>query len=287
MSCGVALRPCGPEQAGSDNGIMWKGKRMDTYLYLSMSPESLIVSMLPPEEFGIYLATGTQKRPHGPAMFFQLKREFESDYFDFSNIEQQCVPHPDGQPKHSLYLAIYRVLEHAPLDAMGNLYLTTAHGRILELKQGEVRTKPSKRRHLYQELCPVHPLITSSLAPDQFRKFITDTSKPISVPKICFVELELGDLAQDPAGGSGAGLPYHNIDHIRECLAELNPDTKKQTKTVDRISRQWILYRCIESGFYVGDQEQMLYYPYPSREELESKYYSWWRCANDAEIDYL
>ena len=264
---------------------MWKGKRMDAYLYLSLSPESLVVSMLPPEEFGAYLATGTQKRPHGQAMFFQLKEGFQSDVFDLASIEKRCVPHPDGQPKRSIYLAIYRVLEHVPLDAIGSLYLVTAHGRVLELNQGELPAEPSERRHLYQELSPIHPLIASSLAPDQFRQSITDTSKPISVPRICFVELELGDLAEDPPG-NGAGLPYHNINHIRSCLAELGPATGKQTKTVDRISRHSILFRCVESGFYVGDQQGMCFYPYPTREDFAGKYYSWWRCANDVEVDY-
>ncbi len=259
---------------------------MGTYLYLSLVPESLVVSMLPPEEFGAYLATGTQKRPHGQAMFFQIKDGFQSDYFDLTSIEKLCVPHPDGQPKHSVYLGIYRVLEHIPLDAIGSLYLTTAHGRVLELKQGEVPAGPLKERHLYQEICPIHPLIASALAPDQFCRFITDTSKLISVPRICFVELELGDLAEDPSG-SGAGLPYHNITHIRSCLSELGLETGKQIKTVDRISRHSILFRCIESGFYIGDQQGMFYYPYPTREDLAGKYYSWWRCANDAEIDYV
>jgi len=241
--------------------------------------------MLPPEKFGEYLATGTQKRPHGQAMFFQIKQDFVSDYFDFSNIKDRCVPHSDGRPKHSVYLAIYRVLEHVPLDAIGSLYLTTAHGRTLELKQAQVPTEPPSHRHLYQEICPVHPLIASSLAPEQFCKFITDTSRPVSVPKICFVELELGDLAKDPSG-NGTGLPYRHIGHIRNCLAELKPDGEKQTKTVDRLSRPSILFRCIESGFYIGDQQKIFYYPYPTREELAGKYYAWWRCANDAEIEY-
>jgi len=258
---------------------------MQRYLYLSLVPESLVVSMLPPEEFGAYLATGTQKRPHGQAMFFQLKQGFQSDYFDLSSIERRCVPHPDGRPKHSVYLAIYRVLEHVDLEAIDSLYLTTAHGRVLELQQGELRCEPPGKYHLYQEICPVHPLIASSLGPDEFRRSITDTSRPISVPRICFVELELACLAQDPVSGSATGLPYPAIDHIRDCLAELRPQTDKQTKTVDRISRQSVLFRCIKGGFFVGDQERMLCYPYPSLEELERKHYAWWRCANDGEIE--
>ncbi len=87
---------------------------MQNYLYLSLIPESLVASMLPPEEFGAYLATGTRKRPHGRAMFFQIAPDFQSDYFDLASADRRCVPHPDGQPKHSVYLSIYRALEHIP-----------------------------------------------------------------------------------------------------------------------------------------------------------------------------
>ena len=42
---------------------------MDIYLYLSLIPEALIASMLPPEEFGTYLAVGT-KDPWPGDVFF-------------------------------------------------------------------------------------------------------------------------------------------------------------------------------------------------------------------------
>ncbi len=45
------------------------------YIYLSITPESLIGSMLPPDEFGAYLATGTKKRNKGQAIFFELDLE--------------------------------------------------------------------------------------------------------------------------------------------------------------------------------------------------------------------
>ena len=257
---------------------------MAVHLYVSLIPESLVASMLPPLEFGCYLATGTRKRPHGEAMFFQVNEGFRSEYFDLTDIERRCVPHPDGQPKHTVYVAVYRVLEHVPLEALGSLYLATAHGRVLELKAGEAPAQPAGRYHLYQELCPVHPLIASTLGPAEFCKFITDPGGAIFVPRICFVELELGPLADDPRAGPTAGLPYHNVEHIRDCLTELGPQSGKQTKTVDRIGRQAVLYRSVKTGFYVGDQQGMLYYPFPARDELEGKYYSWWRCANDAEV---
>ncbi len=78
-------------------------------LYLSMTPESLVASMLEPEDFGTYLAVGTEKRSRGPAMFFDLKEGFSSDYFDLSTLPERCVPHADGQPKHFVYYSVYRV----------------------------------------------------------------------------------------------------------------------------------------------------------------------------------
>jgi len=259
---------------------------MSMHLYLSLIPESLVASMLPPEQFGRYLATGTRKRPHGQAMFFQVSPEFQSDFFDLPGAERRCVPHPDGQPKHSVYLGIYRVLEHVPREALGSLFLVTAHGLVLEVRPGGPPAEPSgPAYHLYQELAPVHPLIASSLGPREFCRSISDPARPVHVPRLCFVELDLGELADDPVHGDGAALPYPNLPHIRSCLGELQPAGRKETKTVDRLGRQGLIYRCVKPGFYVGDAQGVLYYPYPSREDLEGKYYAWWHCANDAELE--
>jgi len=253
---------------------------MATYLYLNMVPESLVASMLAPSAFGTYLATGTHKRSRGPAIFFDLRPDFPSDYFDLADTINRCAPHPDGQPKHSVYGSIYRVLEHVPLSAMKSLWLVTMDGRVLELKAGELPARFPGHFHLYQEVCPVHPMIASSLDPLEFTKFITDPSMPISVPKICFVDLELADLAEDPRGGSAGNLPYTNITHLRDCLLQLAAEKDKRTKTVDRVQQQACPYRCVKSGFFVGDQQGRLYYSFPSRDELEDKYYDWWRSAN-------
>ena len=256
---------------------------MKSYLYLSLLPESLVASMLPPEEFGAYMATGTRKEPHGKAMFFQVRPDLLDDTFNLADADKLCVPHPDGQPKHSVYLSIYRVLERVPLKALGSLWLITRHGRALELKQSALPKAPAVKYHLYRELCPVQPVVASAHDPLEFTKFITDPSSRVSVPRICFVEFALAGLADDPKHGSAADLPYHNIGHIRNCLTELGP---KQTKTVDRVPQREILYRCVQGGFYVGDQQGTVYYPYPTLDELEGKYHSWWRSANDvASVD--
>ena len=246
-----------------------------------MIPESLVSSMLDPEKFGSYLATGTQKRTHGQAIYFDLKRDFQSEHFDLSLVEERCKSHPNGELKHSVYLAIYRVLELLPLEVISNLWLATKDGRVLELEQSEGELPDFKGKyHLYQEICPTHPLIASTLSPDAFCKFITDKSHPVHVPRICFVDLELGELADDPIGGQTEDLPYSHIEHLRDCLTQLEKNGSKPVKTVNRIQPQDFPYRCIKNGFYVGDQEKILYYPFPSHKTLDSKYHNWWRSAN-------
>lgn len=253
---------------------------MAHYLYLSMVPEALVASMLPPHAFGTYLAVGTRKRTRGQAVYVEVDPDFQSDFFRLADVEERCVPHPDGEPKHSVYLGIYRVLEHVPRTAMRSLYLVTPDGRALELTPAAEAPDASPGLHLYQEICPVHPLIASTHSPLEFTRFITDTSRPISVPRLAFVQLRLGALAQDPEGGKVGDLPYAHIDHLRDCLLQLRAQPEKPTKTVDRIQPQTIPYRAIETGFFIGDQQGVTYYPFPSVEELEREHFEWWRSAN-------
>ncbi|MHC4258895.1 MAG: hypothetical protein ACYSTF_00570 [Planctomycetota bacterium] len=251
---------------------------MEYHLYLSLIPEALIASMLPADEFGKYLAVGTQKRAREEAIYLEVNSDFESEYFDLRKTAEHCTPHEDGQPKHTVYISTYRVLEHVPLKVLGNLWLTTPDGWTLVLERGTLPSEAEESLHLYQELCPVHPLIASSLNPAEFCRFITDPNVSVAMPKICFLELQLGNLLKKPWKSGPGNLPYKNIYHLRDCLLEL-ANKKKVTKTVDRIHTAHVRYRCIKGGFFMGDQNTTLYYPFPSRTELEKGNFRWWRSA--------
>lgn len=244
---------------------------MKNYIYLSVTPEALIASMIPPVEFGEYFATGQKKRNRGQAIFFEIDPEQIEDLLDMEYINRRCVRHSDGQPKHTVYLSVYRALEKIPLKAFRNLYLTTETGITLELKPSVYSPdkENAKSLHLYQELCPITPQIASKLTPSQFLKAITDESVPVYVPKLFFVELKLDELASDPMRGSAEHLPYLYVSHLRDCLEQLKNDDRKSMKTVHRFFNGSLLYRTIESGFYIGDKENMIYYPYPTMAELE------------------
>jgi hypothetical protein len=252
---------------------------MTIYYYFSILPEAFIASMLPPQEFCAYFAVGPEKRASGQAILFEVSPGFSSDYFDLSDMEKRCAPHPDGEPKHSLYISIYRVLEHMPLSALKSLYLVTPDARVLELPKIADIPASSQKLHLYQELCPVQPQVVSALDQKSFCRFITDSSRAIHVPKIFFAELRLGDLAEKPEKGSARDLPYHALMHLRDCLITIKNNPSKHTKTVDRIPPTKFPYRMVETGFYIGDQKDIFYYPFPSEKDLEEKYHVWWRSA--------
>jgi len=251
---------------------------MSKFVYLSITPEALIGSMLPPVEFGAYLATGTKKCNKGQAIFFEVDLEQIKDLIDMAYLEQRCVRQPDGSPKHSVYLSVYKVLEMIPLKALKNLYLTTDHGVVLELKPTEYdNSKEGKKAlHFYQELCPVTPQVVSEYSPAKFLKVLTDGSLQIRLPKLLFVDLKLGELGINPVSGSAELLPYAHISHLRDCLETLKDDEKKM-KTVVRFYNGALLYRTIDSGFYVGAMDDIKYYRYPAMAELEDINYDFFR----------
>jgi hypothetical protein len=251
---------------------------MSKYIYLCITPEALIGSMLPPAEFGTYLATGTRKRNKGQAIYFELDLESVKDQIDMDYLNNRCIAQPDGSPKHTVYLSVYKVLESVPMKAFRNLYLTTDHGIVLELKPSpyDKNLEIQQASHLYQELCPVTPQVVSEYAPAEFLKVLTDGSMQIHFPKLCFVDLKLGELAKNPLKGSAEHLPYAHVGHLRDCLETLKSE-KKKMKTVVRFYNGELLYRTIASGFYVGAKDQMIYYQYPSMADLEKINYDFWR----------
>jgi len=252
---------------------------MSKYVYLTCTPEALVASMLPPEGFGMYLSTGTKKRNKGQTIFFEVDLGKIGDLIDIESLNRRCVAKEDGSPKSSVYLSVYRALEMIPTDALKSLYLTTDHGCVLELRKAPYDKSGEQKNalHLYQELCPVTPLVASGLSPSAFLKKLTDGSVAITLPRLFFVELKLGELATDPLSGSAEHLPYSNIGHLRDCLEILRGEYEKHMKTVQRIFSGTLLYRTIETGFYVGSKDEIAFYPYPDMKHLEDINYEFFR----------
>jgi hypothetical protein len=254
------------------------------HLYLSLIPEALIASMLTPKEFGSYYAVGTKTRVFGEAIFFEVDPSFRSDDFPFHLADERCITQPNGAPKSSVYLGIHNILTRIPVSALGNLYLVTDDGRTLELQRTPYTANTENVLHLYQEFCPVTPLVASRLEPLAFCQSITDRARPVQVPRIVFSELELGELSTNPATGNADNLPYPAIPHLRDVLQDFTKNTK-DSKLVLKSVKQGVLYRTVRNGFFVGDHDDFAFYRFPTRQELESKYYDWWRSAQVTHFD--
>lgn len=250
----------------------------DTRLYLSMIPEALVASMLEPEDFGRYQAVGSHKRSSSPAIYFELDPGFSSDFFNMDVIEERCVPHHNGSPKHSLYLGIYRVLEHIPLDALGKLYLTTRDGQVLSLEQQPSPGGMDDEHYLYDEICPVHPLIASKLDPAAFIEFVTNPGSLLCVPKIFFADLDPVSLIGTDRTAESV-IAIHNLpERIKECFKELD-SAGKPTKTVDRVHSVACRWNQIKTGYYVGAGNTVLHYPFPDKDTLDRYHHKWKRSA--------
>jgi len=88
----------------------------------------------------------------------------------------------------------------------GKLHLCTADGRVLSLDPSPYDVKGEKPgSNLYEELCPVYPLVVSALPPSGFLKFLTDPKNPIHVPRLFFVDMLLD---RDENGMLAGYLPY-------------------------------------------------------------------------------
>ncbi|HMO52399.1 MAG TPA: hypothetical protein PKE26_13075 [Kiritimatiellia bacterium] len=252
---------------------------MNTHLYLMCyQGEALVASHLNAEQFGAYMAVGTQKHTSGNLLFFELNPEFSSDFLRWPAAKVDCAPHADGSPRRSKYLSIYRVLEHVPLSAFGKLHLVTRDGRVLSLDAANyTESETSASVHLYTELAPVCPRVVSSLSPAAFARFITDPANPVSVPRVFFSD----SLIEREADGSLAGyLPYPNPAHIVDCMNDVEGGKTKKTKTVERNPQLVAFYRTIGRGFFLGDAGGIKFYPFPTRDELDDRHHVWWRSAS-------
>ncbi len=250
------------------------------YLYLSLIPEALIVSMLPPEKFGEYYTVGDKKKHSEQAIFIEIDPEFRHPYFRIDEAMARCVPHPDGRPKKSVYVSTYRVLEHIPTSVMGKLFLSTRYGKVLSLEKSRDFPEYQQQYYLYQELAPVQVLVTTTFNPVEFYKFLThDPDSLINFPAIAFLDLDLGNLDKNPEKGDIGDLPYDFITILRDALLSLR-DKPIKAKIVDRTHTAEHPYRTIETGIYIGNMEDLIYYPMPDHETLDRDYHEWWRSAN-------
>jgi hypothetical protein len=254
---------------------------MQQRLYLSLMPEALIASMLDPEDFASYYAVGSDGTGQGEAVFVEVDPGFRDPALPIDAALKRCVPHADGQPKHTVYVSAYRVMERVPLSALGRLFLVTRDGRCLALERGKVPAIDATGLHFYKELAPTRPEVVSTLGPRAFYELIVGKREPFpALPAIAFVELRLGELATDPLNGGVGDLPYENIRHLRSVLSALK-GKHVAAKIFERCGSSDLSFRMILGGVYVGKADtDLALYPFPNAADLKANHRDFWKSAN-------
>jgi len=252
---------------------------MDIRYYLSVNPlEALIASHLSPQEFGRYMATGKKNGSYERIMFIEVEGDFGS-FFDWDYARTRCVAHEDGRPKNSVWMSVYRALEHIQLDKLRSLYLTTLDGRSLEIPRSEYEPPDeSKGYFVYQELCPITPLVVSRLNPTEFCTYMTDSANKVSVPQVVFADLKTIDFDHPEETGNIGGAYDKNIEHLRDCISDVQTQKDKPNKNVER-SVTSFSYQIINNGVYIGHGSNIVQYRMPSVAELRQNHYEWARSA--------
>ncbi|MCX7868640.1 MAG: hypothetical protein N2322_01700 [Terrimicrobiaceae bacterium] len=253
---------------------------MTQFLYLSLIPEALILSQLPPDKFGAYMATGAKRQIEGPAVFFELDPAADLPGFRIQEGRARCVAHPDGSPRCSTYLGVYGVLERVPVSTLKKAYLATPAGLTLGLDPSDAPPSHGEKYFLYQELGPVYPRVASTLEPAEFCRFVADPSSMVSVPRIAFIDLKLEAMSRDCE--APAELPYPHLGHIRECLRFLRDNPSRKTKIVNRGLRPDILFSMLRTGLYIGDAREVRAFLLPPEDEIERNHQLWWHSARAA-----
>lgn len=253
---------------------------MQIHYYLSVFPlEALIASQLEPRQFGAYMATGSKRGSEEQIIFIEVAGDF-GDHFDWKYAKSRCVPHENGDPKHSVYMGVYRVLEHIPLESLGSLFLTTRDGRTLELKKAAYAAPNGSREYyVYQELCPVNPVIVSGLAPDAFARNLCDATSKTHVPKLVFTDLKVVDFEDEVHTGHIGSMYDRRRGHLLECIAAVTGRDKKPNKTFTRTNVESFTFQLIWHGVYVSDGSAISMYKMPDVEQIKKIDYDWGRSA--------
>ena len=233
---------------------------MDIHYYmLCYRSEALVASHLEPEAFGRYMAVGTQKLSRG-SVFFEVAPDLRSDYFRLHDIRRALRAPRRRQPQASKYISVYRVLEHLERPRSASCTSTTADGRMLGLDRPPTTSRRAPGPNLYQELCPVSPMVVSTLAPAAFCALHDRAAKPAvrAAPVLCRSAAGPGRDGRTSRGT----CPYSDPLHIEDCIEQWKQRRSKPTKTISRTRRN-AFYRTVRRGFFVGDQGGLQFYPFP------------------------
>lgn len=256
----------------------------EKHLYMIVFPiNALVASQLEPDKFGEHYTTGSAKHFSGKVIFAEIDINFRHPEIEIDRYLSLTVPHEDGTPKRTKFISSYNVLEKVPLDSIKKLFLVTTNGKVLPIEPAPYTAynEPGLIR-IYQEICPLETLVASTKDQRDFGKFITTQTKSKGAPKICFTQIEF-NIEQFLEMNKNKEifhieLPGVNPYRFYDCIMEIKEIPEKLTKTISLGSLlRDISFKFLRHGFWFAAGDDLKFFPMPSINELENKYYYWWK----------
>ena len=253
-------------------------------LYVILHPTAaLIGSQYTPEQLARHYTVGPTRYYRGKILFAEVDFAFRHPYFAIEPAIAALVPHEDGRPKATKFIASYRVLEHLDFGALKSLYLTSAEGQCLELQAGPLDGEDgTEDLRLYAEITPLRMLVLSRFGFSDFGAFITDPGNSIGAPKFFYTQLELSveeflaEYAQNPF--MQPPIPNLHPAVLRDAIEELRAVSTKSNKGLSlRSNLDAISYRLVRKGFMFASPTERRFYPMPSPAEIEKRNLRFWR----------
>ncbi len=254
------------------------------HLYLILFPnEALVASELPPTDFGRHYAIGSPRHFSGKVIFAEVDLAFRHPYFKIDAYLSQTTSGKPGVPKKTKFIKSYRVLEHVDFKALQDLYLVTVDGKVLPLQRShheKAGESESPTIHIYQELCPLQPLVASNLDPIAFGRYMTTEAESKGAPRLFFTEftVDVNDLLQREEPLLHSPLPNVHPAHLVASLKELAAKPQKRTKTISLKSIfDDVGYNRVGKGYWLVAGDAVVFYPMPAESDIEERYYDWWK----------
>ncbi len=254
------------------------------HLYLILHPNhSLIASQLAPEPFIRHYVQGSTRFFEGRLMFAEVDQGFRNDYFDIEGAYADLVPHEDGRLKATKFIKSYRVLEHMDFDALGKLYLCNQTGDYLELESaGFLPENEAEEFRIMLEINPVKFMVVTKHDFLEFGRYVTDPHNAKGAPHLFFSRLDFGTdeflrayeenpLLRCHVPGIHSARLWSAIEEIRTTPGKLVKGLALDCP-IDRIS-----YKLLKGGFMFAGGGKYKYYPLLSLDEVEKKYYRYWK----------
>jgi hypothetical protein len=257
------------------------------YLYMICFPNpSLVGSQLNPERFARHYTVGSARDYQGRLVFAEIDPDFRNDFFDIEAGMKALVPHEDGRPKSTKFIASYRILENIDFSAIKALYLSTSAGYIMKIEPAEYETLPSQNiLRIYAEINPIRMLVLSKSNFADFGKYVTEPGNPKGAPKIFYTQLEFNidefveEFASNPLMPSP--IPGLHPSKLRDSIYEVQRVSEKKQKGLsldcpfDRIPSQMIRH-----GFMFASEGDCRFFPMPDMKTIETEYYKYYKTMN-------